>query len=201
MKKLAIFGAGGLGREVARWAAEIGYQEIVLTVDDECFTDSQIDGFTVFPFSQIVNEDYVWTIAVADSSLREITVNKLGKNIEFATLIHSSAVVQEDCEIGKGVIVAPRAVVSINTKIGKHSIVNSLSIIGHDSAIGEYATISPGALVLGNCTLGVHVFLGANSTVREKTNISNGTIVGMGAVVVTDLSDGVYVGNPARKIE
>jgi sugar O-acyltransferase (sialic acid O-acetyltransferase NeuD family) len=201
MKSLAIFGTGGMGREAAHWALESGFEKVTLTVDDEYFSDSYIDGFEVIPFSQMMIEDFMWAIAVADSSLREASVKKLESTAEFATLIHPSARVHKSSHIGHGVIVGPGVSISINVRIGDHSIANVHSVIGHDCEFGEYTTISPGAVISGNCKIGKHVFLGANSSLREKITISDESVVGMGTVVVKDLSKGVYVGNPARKIK
>lgn len=200
MSRIAIFGTGGAGREVAQWALECGHEDITLTIDDDYFTDTEINGFSVIPFSQIAIEDYVWIVAVADTLLREVIVKKIENTAKFETLIHPTAKVQLGSKIGEGVIIGPGTVISINSKIGKHSFVNGQVIIGHDCNINEYVTIAPRAVVLGNCKVEAHVFLGANSSIREKTTISSGTVVGMGSVVVTDLSNGIYVGNPARKI-
>jgi len=201
MSRLAIFGAGGAAREAARWAVDCGYQDITFTVDDEHFNASQTDGFSIVPISQMEIATFVWIVAVADSFLRENVVKRVEGKAEFATLIHPSARVQSSSELAEGIIVAPGASISINVRVGRHSIVNAQSIIGHDCEIGEYVTISPGAVVSGNCKVGSHVFIGANSSIRERTTILSGTLVGMGAVVVNDLSGGTYVGNPARKIK
>jgi acetyltransferase EpsM len=201
MKKLAIFGTGGAGRGVAEWARECGFKDINLTVDDEFFTNSRINGFHTIPFSQIAIEEFIWLVAVADSSLREVVVKKIENRAEFATLIHPTAIVQSTSQIGEGVVVGPGVVIANQVKLGRHVFANTQSYIGHDGVIGDYVTISPCAAVLGNCKIESHVFLGANSSIKEGTTISSGAIVGMGAVVVKNLSKGVYVGNPAREIK
>lgn len=200
MKKLAIFGVGGAGREVAEWARVCGFQGITLTVDDNYFTNSIINGFPSIPFSQMMIEEYEWLVAVADPSLRAVIVKKIENRAEFATLVHPNSTVQSSSQIGEGVLVGPGVVIANHVKIGKHVFVNSQSYIGHDGDIGDYVTISPRATVLGNCKIESHVFLGANSSIKEGTTISSGTFVGMGAVVIKNLSEGVYVGNPAREI-
>ena len=201
MKKLVIFGTGGMGREAAQWARDCGYEEINFTVDDNYFISSTVDDFPVIPFSTIKIEDFLWLVAIGNSLNREATVKKIKGRAKFATLIHPAARVQRSSTIGEGVIIAPTVGISVNTKIGCHAIVNSQSIIGHDSNVGDFATISPGVAILGNCEIGSHAFIGANSSVKEGLAIANGTVVGMGTVVITNLSAGVYVGNPARKIK
>jgi sugar O-acyltransferase (sialic acid O-acetyltransferase NeuD family) len=200
MKKLAIFGTGGAGREVAEWARACGFEDIVLTVDDNFFTSVEINRFLCIPFSQIAIEEYRWLVAIADSSLREVIAKKINNQAEFATLVHPAATVEQGVQIGEGTLIGPGVLIGNNVKIGKHVFVNTQSYIGHDCVIADYVTISPCTAVLGNCKVESHVFLGANSSIKEGTSISSGTIVGMGAVVIKNLSRGVYVGNPARKI-
>jgi sugar O-acyltransferase (sialic acid O-acetyltransferase NeuD family) len=201
MKKLAIFGTGSAGREVAEWASACGFEDVILTVDDIFFTSIEINGFLCIPFSQITIEEYTWLVAVADSSLRELITKKLNNQVEFATLVHPAAIVEPGVQIGEGALIGPGVLIGNNVKIGKHVFVNSKSYIGHDGVIGDYVTISPCTAVLGNCKIESHAFLGANSSIKEGTSISSGTIVGMGDVVIKNLSRGVYVGNPARKIK
>jgi acetyltransferase EpsM len=200
MKKLAIFGAGGAGREVAEWARECGYKSVTLVVDDVFFTNANINGFPCTPFSQMVIKEFTWLVVIADSLLREAIVKKLENQAEFATLIHPTARTQSISLIGEGVLVGPYAVVSNHVTIGRHVFINSNSYIGHDGIINDYVTISPYAVILGNCKIESHVFLGANSSIKEGTTISSGAVIGMGTVVINDLSNGVYVGNPAKKL-
>jgi acetyltransferase EpsM len=200
MKKLAIFGTGGAGREVAEWARACGYDKITLTIDDDFFVESKVNGYSVVPFSQMAIEEFTWLVAVADSSLRETIVKKIDHQAEFATLIHPAANVQSSSLIGEGVLVGPGTVISNHVKIGRHVFVNSQNYIGHDGVISDYVTISPCTAILGNCKIESHVFLGANSSIKEGTTISSGAVIGMGTVVINNLSNGVYVGNPARKI-
>lgn len=201
MKKLAIFGTGGMGRETAQWARECGYEEIIFAVDDNYLVNPKVDELQVIPFSKIRIEEFVWLVGIANSVLRETTIRKIQETAKFATLIHPTARVQRSSTIGEGAIVGPGSGISVNTKIGRHVIVNAQSIVGHDSIVGDFATISPCVAVLGNCKIGSHVFIGANSSIKEGVTISNETVVGMGTVVITNLSAGVYVGNPARKIQ
>jgi sugar O-acyltransferase (sialic acid O-acetyltransferase NeuD family) len=200
MKKLAIFGAGSLAREIAELAQDCGYQNVSFVVDDEYVTATAIDGYPVIPFSQIEIENFVWLIAVQDSHVREKVVKKIRKNAKFATFIHPTAIVRSNSQIGEGVIIGPNAYISINVKIAPHSTILRGTILGHDSEINEFSSVMPGAVISGNSKIGKHVFLGANSSLKEGTIIEDRTVVGMGTVVITNLSTGVYVGNPARKI-
>jgi sugar O-acyltransferase (sialic acid O-acetyltransferase NeuD family) len=200
MKKLAIFGAGGAGREVAEWARDCGYKEITLAVDDDFFVESKVNGYRVIPFSKIETGEYTWLVAVGDPLVREVIVKKLENLVKFTTLIHPAARVQSRSLVGEGVLVGPGVVVSSDVTIGRHVFINSMSYIGHNGVINDFVTISPCAAILGNCKIESHVFLGANSSIKEGTTISSGAVIGMGTVVINNLSNGVYVGNPARKI-
>lgn len=201
MRKIAIFGAGGLGREAADFARECGYEEVIFTVDDEFMTKSEIDGFSVIPFSQIKIEEFIWVVAVANSLLREEIIKKIEGKANFATLIHPTAHKRLNSEIGEGAIIGEGVVISINVKIGRHAIILGHSKIGHDCQIGDFVTIAPGSIISGNCKIEKNVFLGANSSVKQGVTIAKNTVVGIGTVVLKNLDEGVYVGNPARKIK
>lgn len=122
---------------------------------------------------------------------------------EFATIKEETAYVDKSVEIGDGVIIAPRAVITTNVKIGDHSIINVAATISHNSELGPYSTIGPGAHIAGNVKLGAGAFIGIGATVSNGLEIAEGVVVGAGAVVVDNVTEAnaVVVGVPARVIK
>ena len=200
MKKLAIFGTGGAGREVAQWASACGFEDVILTVDDNYFNSIEINGFLCIPFSQIAIEEYTWLVAVADSSLRELITKKLNNQVEFATLVHPAAIVEPGVQIGEGSLLGPGVLIGNNVKIGKHVFVNSQSYIGHDGIIGDFVTILPNATIGGGVTIGKGATVGSGSVILPNLEIGEGSTVGAGAVVTKHVPDyALIVGNPGRQ--
>ena len=201
MRKLAIFGCGGMGRELAYWASESAQNEIVFVVDDGNTNELQIDGIPVFALSEFSRDGYEWLVAVGEPSSRKKLVEKVRSKVQFATFIHPTARVARTSTLGVGAIIGPGVGISVNVCIGSHTIINARSTIGHDSRIGDFVTISPHVAIMGNCKVGKESFLGTNSCFKEGTTIAEESVIGMGSVVISNLDSGVYVGNPARQIK
>ncbi|GAB6142752.1 acetyltransferase [Desulfocicer niacini] len=121
----------------------------------------------------------------------------------FISLIHPTAFIPEDyCSIGHGVLFAPLAHLSPDTKIGDHCFLLPNSFVGHDSTLEAFVSVANNATVGGNVCVERGVHIGSNSTIREDVTIGEFSIVGMGSVVLKDVpSHTVVAGNPARIIK
>jgi acetyltransferase-like isoleucine patch superfamily enzyme len=161
MKKLAIFGTGGAGREVAEWARACGFEDIVLTVDDNFFTSVEINRFLCIPFSQIAIEEYRWLVAIADSSLREVIAKKINNQAEFATLVHvfvnTQSYIGHDCVIADYVTISPCTAVLGNCKVESHVFLGANSSIKEGTSISSGTIVGMGAVVIKNLSRGVYV--------------------------------------------
>ena len=122
---------------------------------------------------------------------------------EFATIREETAYVDNTAEIGDGVIIAPRAVITTNVKIGEHSIINVAATISHNTELGAYSTVGPGAHIAGNVKIGAGVFIGIGAVISNNLEIADGVVIGAGAVVVDNIIEpnAVLVGTPARIVK
>lgn len=190
--KLALFGAGGHAREVARQIR----QPITFFVDDEYSNE------TLLPISQFNPEEYQIMIAVGDSKKRNEIVDKLPKETRYFSFIHpTTLIMDENIQIGKGSFIGAYSILTTNIQIGKHAILNRGNQIGHDCIIGDYFSAMPGAIVSGNVHIGNRVYLGTNSSIIEKKYLLDDVVIGANGVVVDDISEeGTYVGVPVKKI-
>lgn len=200
IKPLGIIGAGGFARETLEWSRDCGYDRVTFIVDDEFFCGDRVSDIPVIKFSEIQVDNFHFLIAIADPSVKVAVEGKLGRKACYATLIHPSARVASSAIIGRGSIICPNSIISVNVNIGSHVHLNPGAWIGHDSCIGDYSTLAPIASISGNCNIGSEVFLGASSVIKEKITIASRAYVGMGAVVIRNLDEGKFVGNPARQI-
>src|SRR5690554_1522951 len=207
-KKLCIIGAGGFGREVLSSFKEtfllLGKQiekEVVFMDDDPKFRNTEVLGIPVISTTEFNSSEYDVVIAVGDSNIRKKIVEELPKETTYKTLIHPSAIIMEDCNIGIGSIVTAGCIATSNITIGEHSHLNLNTTIGHDCEIGNYFTTAPGVHISGECTIGNNVYFGTNASVRQGINICSDVIIGMGGVVVKHIEElGVYIGNPLKKL-
>ena len=146
-------------------------------------------------------EDLRFIIGIGKNSTRYIIAGQYGA-LPFYTAVHPSAVIAEDCVIGRGTVVMANAVINTGSRIGSHCILNTSATADHDSVIGDCAHISPGVHLGGTVCVGDRAWIGIGACVKNNTNICADTVVGAGAVVIRNIDTaGTYVGVPARKLK
>lgn len=123
-----------------------------------------------------------------------------GMGYNFATVVHPSAVLALDVELGEGAQVMAGAVIQAGSRIGRNTIINTRASIDHDCIIGNHVHIAPGVTLSGGVTVGEGTHIGTGATVVQGINIGKGCLVAAGAVVVRDVAAHTRVyGVPARE--
>jgi len=121
--------------------------------------------------------------------------------LQPVTLVHPSAVIATDAEIGEGSQIMASVVIGPNTTIGKQCIVNSRVGIDHDNVIEDGAEISPGATLCGMIKVGKCAWIAAGATVLPMVQIGQNARVGAGAVVNKNVDENTtVVGIPAKPL-
>lgn len=122
--------------------------------------------------------------------------------VDFATVIHPTALRTRWVEIGRGVVVAAGSILTNHVALGDHAHINLSCTISHDARVGRFATLAPGVHVSGNVTIGEGAYLGTGSVVLQRLRIGEWATVGAGAVVTADIApNATAVGMPARAIK
>lgn len=203
-KRLIILGAGGHGKVVADIARKAGKWENIAFLDDNSTVKESV-GFEVIgkiddATKHIADSDFF--IALGNNALRGKLQNDLiSKGAFITTLIHPSAVIGEDVEIGEGTVVVAGVVINFSVRVGRGCIINTNSSVDHDSIIGDFVHISPGVNIAGNVNVGKRCWVGIGSAVIHDVNLCDDCIIGAGAVVIKDIVEpGTYVGVPAGRI-
>lgn len=210
-RRIAVYGAGGFGREVAWLADECNrpeeQYEFVGFIDDDPAQARMVNGSSVFTLAHVARRfpGVRVVIAVGGPGAREKLAKRvLEAGFDFETLVHPSVVRSQYIELGIGSIICAGCVLTTNIVFGHHVQVNLNSTIGHDVAIGNCSTLGPGVHIAGFVNIGKRVFIGAgavivNGTRTEPLNIGNDTVIGAGSCVIRSLPAGSHVfGNPAR---
>jgi sugar O-acyltransferase (sialic acid O-acetyltransferase NeuD family) len=213
MKKIAIFGCGGFGREVLMIVIEkINEYEkewdFIGFYDENKEKGAVINGYPVLGGIIELNEissPLGLVIAIGDPLIKKKILNSLNNNhVFFPTLIHPNVVIANNkfSSIGKGCIVGPGNILSVNTKIGNHVIIDTLCSIGHDTIIKDFVSIMPGVNVSGQVLIEESVFIGTGAKIINHVEIGRETIVGAGAIVSKSLPEKcTAVGVPAKPIK
>ena len=195
--RLAIVGAGGMGRELVQAARAMG-EEIVLV------SDTPADGadYQVIGFDELRPEDRV-CVAVGDPVVRRKLAERCA-GFTLASVVAPTALCDPTAQLGEGLMLCDYAMINSRAVIGRHFLGNGYALVSHDCVIGDFVTFSPRVSCMGNVHIGDNVFVGAGAVIRNGApgrplRIGAGAVIGMGAVVVADVPEGTEVmGVPAR---
>lgn len=203
--KLAIYGAGGLGREVFDLAFRINnvsrkWDEI-LFIDD---TIGELEGYNVriVSLSHVVEnrEKFEVIVAVGEPKSRELMFERLVlENLNIANLVDTTAIVSPHCQIGRGTIICEFTTVHAGVILGDNVLVQPYCDVGHDIHVGDHSVLGPFSAPGGSCIFGKRVYLGMKATILEGLVIGDDAIIGMAAAVFRNVdSQTTVIGNPAR---
>ena len=199
MNRLIIIGAGGHGKVIADAALKNGYTNICY-IDDHATGD--VMGFPIIGTSADIERlndgstDFI--IGIGNNEVRKTIAET--HNVNWVSIVHPSAQIAFNVEIGKGTVVMANAVVNVCATVGEHCIINTGAIVEHDNVIENYAHISPNVALGGTVRIGSLTHVGIGATVKNNTEICSECTIGAGAVVVKNIKEpGTYVGVPIRK--
>ncbi len=144
------------------------------------------------------NAKYI--IGIGDMQLRRKIIQLYESyDVDFAIVIHPTAVVSPSVSVGGGTVVFAKAVINASAVIGRHCILNSGSIVEHDNKLEDNVHMGPGAVNGGQVLIGSDSFVGLGSCVKNNISIGSFSVVGCGSVVVDDVPDyAVVYGVPAK---
>ena len=112
------------------------------------------------------------------------------RGFRFARVIHPSAVVAADAEIGEGAQIMAGVIVQPGCRIGANAILNTGARIDHDCRIGEHVHIAPGAVLCGGVTVGARSHVGAGAVVIQSVCIGEGCLIAAGSVAARAVPSG-----------
>lgn len=212
MRDIAIFGAGGFGKEVAcliniinNKSSHVKYNLVGF------FEDNGVVGRKVSRYGTVLggmNELNAWptslavVIAIGNPDLiRYVRYRITNPEIIFPNIIHPDfTVVDKDTfQIGEGNIIQANCTVSCDTTIGSFNVLNGSIVLGHDAHVGDFNVLMPAIRVSGNVNIGNSNLIGVGSIILQQIKIGHGVRIGAGSVVLTHPKDGgTYLGNPAK---
>ncbi|KAA6302445.1 MAG: putative acetyltransferase EpsM [Candidatus Ordinivivax streblomastigis] len=213
MKDIAIYGAGGLGKEIACLIQAVNREKngdwnIIGYFDDGLLPGTRNRYGEVLGNIETLNAwDKPLSVVLAlgkPQPLKQIAEKIMNPLIDFPNLLAPDLKwldVDSVC-MGKGNIVTFGCRISCEVKIGDFNILNGNVGIGHDVRIGSYNVMNPCTRISGETMIGDNNFFGVCSIVLQRKKIGNNITVSANSVVSRNTLDGCcYLGNPAKKID
>jgi len=211
MKKIAIFGAGGFGREVKTIIDSINKQEKIYEFigfyDDGIEKGNIINNYPVLGGVKDINmlkEEVSLVISIGDPKTKSKIVSLIENPlVSYPNIISPNAIVSDDfVSLGKGNIVCAGSIITCNIDIRDFVILNLSCTVGHDTVINSYASFMPSVNISGEVVIGEGVYVGTGAKIINLLEIGEYTIVGAGAVVSKTLpAKCTAVGVPAKPIK
>ena len=212
MKDIAIFGAGGFGREIACLISRINAQQpntwnlIGFFDDDEKILGAWNEYGKVLGGMDVLNHwdkplDLV--IAIGNPSVLELLVSKIqNHNISFPNLIDPNVefMDKEHVEMGEGNVICMRCTISTNVKFGNFNLLNVAVGVGHDASFGSYNVVMPNVNISGGVAIGDSNLFGVKSTVLQYLKVGDRVKIGACSLLMRNAnSDNLYFGIPAER--
>lgn len=214
-KPLAIYGAGGLGREVAMMVEQINqalspsnkalYWRLEGFYDDGIEAGTVVDGLPVIGGLEAVNAIATptsLTIAIADPRIRRTVAEGIDNDqIDFPALVHPRAIARAETNyFGQGSIITAGCILTTGIALGDFTIINLSCTLGHDVKVGSFSIVMPGCNISGNVIIGAGCLIGTGAKILQNLTLGKNCTVGAGAVVTKSFGHGVtIVGVPAKE--
>ena len=208
MKRLIIIGAGGMGRTFYDMACEsIGYEtDYVIKgfIDDNV---DALDGFKNYPPLLGTIADYqpatddIFVCSIGGSARRKCMETILSREGMFLTMIHKTARIGTNVEIGEGTVIGAFTTIGADAKVGKCNLIQSYTIIGHDSRIGDWNRIDTHVTLVGGTIVEDEADIHTSAMISHNVTIESNSRVAACSFVIRRVKSGTTVmGNPAKRL-
>lgn len=212
MKDIAIFGAGGFGREIACLIKRINEKKpntwsfIGFFDDDISIKGTWNDYGKVIGGMDVLNS---WSkplnlvVAIGNPQVLELIVGKIrNTNITYPNLIDPNVefMDREMVEMGEGNVICMRCTISANVKLGSFNLLNVAVGVGHDASFGSYNVLMPNVNISGGVEIGNGNLFGVKATVLQYLKVGDNVKIGANSLLMRNAkSDCLYFGSPAER--
>jgi len=203
-----ILGAGGTGLDVVDLLGMFDCYDCIGFLDDDPAKHGAVwGGLPVVGSLRDARNypaaSYVDALGGPDSfrHRREIIARSQLATDRFLTLIHPSATVSPQAQLGAGCLIYPSVVIGAGAVLGLHVTVLAHTVINHEAVICDWSILTSHVVIGGRARIGTACYLGAGAAVIQDGEVGDSALIGMGAMVLRSVPAGAtMVGNPARQI-
>jgi sugar O-acyltransferase (sialic acid O-acetyltransferase NeuD family) len=212
-RDLIVYGAGGWGSEIVSMAEggctagrDTPQWRITGYVDDRPeFWGQTIHGVPCLgPLNGTAQarggQDTWCHVAIGDNRERKRAAEAM-KAVGWkpATVVHHSAYLSWEVELGEGSFIGLGATISPSVSIGRHVLINTYAAIGHHAVIGDFAQISLGTSILGHGRVDAGAMIGAHAVVMSNVTVGEWATVAIGTPVLKTVKPGHTISLPLAK--
>ena len=197
-----------MGRTFYDMACEsIGYEtDYVIKgfIDDNV---DALDGFKNYPPLLGTIADYqpatddIFVCSIGGSARRKCMETILSREGMFLTMIHKTARIGTNVEIGEGTVIGAFTTIGADAKVGKCNLIQSYTIIGHDSRIGDWNRIDTHVTLVGGTIVEDEADIHTSAMISHNVTIESNSRVAACSFVIRRVKSGTTVmGNPAKRL-
>ena len=208
MKNLIIIAVGGMGRTLYDMSREsMGYgDEFVIKgfIDDNL---QALDGFVNYPpvldkiSTYIPQENDVFVCSIGGAVRKKCMEELINRGAQFINLIHRTARIGTNVQLGVGNIVGAYTCIGADAKIGSYNLIQSYTVIGHDVRMGDWNRIDTHVTCVGGTVIGNEADIYTSSVLNHGVVVEDRAHVGACSFVIRRVKEGTTViGNPAKKL-
>ena len=216
MTRVAILGAGDLGRQIAHLLELCGHEAAGF------YDDTKPTGYTPpkndVPVLGSLDkgsldqmhsdhrsgkfEEVLIGVGYRHFDFREaLRVACKERELELASVIAPGAVLDPSATVAPGCIVGPGCTLDQQVVLEDNVFLNPGCTLAHDSRVGADSMLGPGVVLSGAVNIGRRCFLGSATVVSDHITIADDAFTGAGTVVVHSIPAGErHVGVPSRAL-
>lgn len=212
MKDIAIYGAGGFGREIACLLKSINETEstwnfIGFFDDGKDIGSSNEYGRILGGINELnaIKEPLAVILAIGSPKIVETIVGNITSSfVNFPNIVSPDTMLldKDNISFGKGNVICSGCLFSCNIQIGDFNTFNGFISVGHDACIGNFNSFMPAVRISGEVIIGTRNFFGVASVVLQQVKIGCDTVIGANSTIIRKTKDeNTYVGNPASIVK
>lgn len=207
--RVVIIGASNAFWEISELIDDINEQqptyEIIDVLDDNLIGKSLDKHIVKGPIELAsgYDDDVKFVFAIGSFKTRLIRSQILSRlNIKedrFVTLIHPTAKIFKNVEIGHGCIIHYGSVVFNHTKVHSFVVIAANCVIAVGNLIGTGALFGSNITTTTGVKVGSYSFIGSSTSIGENIEVGAGAQVGMGSLVLKKVQPGSFIlGHPPK---
>ena len=191
VKEAVIYGASGLGREIYELVGRDFSEQfkVVAFIDDSDDAPKEIKGIPVVDKAFLNDRELAVIVGFASTKAKKKLFEELSakSNLSFPNIVSKHALVNDDVQLGKGVVITDFCWISTNVEIDDATFLNVGTLVGHDATIGKYCSFMSQCDICGNTKIDECVYCGAKTFFLQGIKVGNNAETAAGAIVIKNV--------------